>query len=497
MARRVFMAAVTLLAFGVVGVSAASAETKMFGYTGGEQEFKVPTGVTSVHVVAVGAPGGEGDWFFTEIPGGQGGVVSGDVAVTPGQVLYVEVGGRPSGGGFCGPFGDCVGGFNGGASDRNGGAGGGASDVRTISVGSEPSPGNEASLTSRLLVAAGGGGGGEEVYAPECATAPHLMLAGGHGGSAEESGGDGGSCDGAEPGLGGGAGNGTEGGAGGRGAPFGGAGTLGIGGKSSNGGGGGGGLYGGGGGGAWRTNLHGEIVGGPGGGGGGSDLVPHGGTSELAKAGMEPSVTLSYTPKATLFFPYSARPSASIPFAVRAVTLETVGKHKITCLSREGSVAVKTEYSLQLGLHLYSCTSSRRPCDTTGVGEANQPQGQMYLELLGELVFLNKAKHQVGILFSPYNSGSYEDFHVSCREAPNDNIGGQVLARISPVGRVIVPPLTFSLTFEKKAGMQNPGLYEGSGPITLTTTPEGGEAEETGLSFSSTLAFPEPMAILD
>lgn len=470
--------------------NALAEETRTFVYTGKEQPFTVPVGVTSVHVLATGASGAEGLSIFTdESPGGLGAKVSGNFAVTPGQVLNVEVGGAPNGGAKCYPGVQCLGGFNGGGKSVFGGGGGGASDVRTVSIGAEPSPGNEASLESRQLVAAGGGGGGAE-NPPFCLPP---FPAGGHGGNAQEKGGDGQSCDPPLFGHGGGAGTGAEGGAGGSEfAAQGGFGTGG-GGLNENGGGGGGGLYGGGEGGDLA-----EEVGAAGGGGGGSNLVPNGGTSAIAEAGAEPSVAISYTARTTLFFPYSARPSGSIPFVVKAVTLETVGKRKIRCLSREGSFVVKTEYSMELALHMYSCTSNRRPCYTTGPGEANQPQGQMYLEFLGELVSINKEKHQVGVLFSPSNNGSPEEIHVSCRESPNDNIGGQVLARISPVNKVVFSPASFSLRFAQKVGVQNPSTYEvESAPVTLTTQPEGGESEQTGFAFSSGVTFSEPLLVLD
>ena len=111
-----------------------------FGYTGAEQCYVVPAGVTEVRVVAVGAPGTDG---YTNgrgvVPaaglGGEGAQVSGVLAVTPAEVLYVEVGG--TGGYFAQAF-------NGGGSGASegalgggpgGGAGGGASDVRTVSCG--------------------------------------------------------------------------------------------------------------------------------------------------------------------------------------------------------------------------------------------------------------------------------------------------------------------------------------------------------------------------
>src|SRR5262249_10222433 len=140
--RGVWTALVTVVsAVGLLaGAGSALATTQAFNYTGKEQEFKVPAGVTSV---GGGGVGGEGGTATGAAHGGVGAVVTGKLSVTPGEKLYVEVGGIP---------------FNGGGPAQRSPSGGGASDVRTESIGTEASPGNKASLESRLLVAAGGGG---------------------------------------------------------------------------------------------------------------------------------------------------------------------------------------------------------------------------------------------------------------------------------------------------------------------------------------------------
>jgi Glycine rich protein len=137
-----------------VADGAATSGTITFAYTGAEQVYLVPSGVTMVRVLAVGAGGAAGATSTGgAAPGGLGGLVQGDIEVRPGETLFVEVGGTPDAG---------SGGFNGGGHSANGGGGGGgASDVRTCSITSSTcAPGND-TLTSRLLVAAGGGGGGD------------------------------------------------------------------------------------------------------------------------------------------------------------------------------------------------------------------------------------------------------------------------------------------------------------------------------------------------
>jgi hypothetical protein len=254
------------MAIGIVPL--AQAATTTFTHTGAEQTFVVPGGVTSVHVVVIGGAGGEGG---EGVLGGQAARVEADLSVTPGQILYVEVGGR---GQDNAAGGDIV--FNGGAAaGGGGGGGGGASDIRTVSLLAGLSP-------DRRLIVAGGGGGG--------------------GGTAAENGGFGGAAGNAgetSPGGNEGGGAGTEllGGAGGAGCGgTGDLGQLGSGGAGDSGevgvnggGGGGGGYYGGGGGGGGCTS-------GGGGGGGGSSLVPAGGTLELASMATPPQIQFTYTP---------------------------------------------------------------------------------------------------------------------------------------------------------------------------------------------------------
>ena len=81
----------------------ALASTATFKHIGGEQTFTVPDGVTSIEVVAAGAAGESfsaeefGYRFISEDRGGKGAQVSGELSVTPGQTLYVEVGASESG----------------------------------------------------------------------------------------------------------------------------------------------------------------------------------------------------------------------------------------------------------------------------------------------------------------------------------------------------------------------------------------------------------------
>ena len=91
--------------------------TCTFASTGAEDTFEVPEGVSTIHVVATGAPGGVG---YLGGRAGRGARVGADLAVSPGQTLYVNVGGAPTGGN-CYQSAACHGGFNGGGSSHFGG----------------------------------------------------------------------------------------------------------------------------------------------------------------------------------------------------------------------------------------------------------------------------------------------------------------------------------------------------------------------------------------
>jgi Glycine rich protein len=243
------------------------ASKQTFVYTGNEQKFKVPAGVTQIVVTvdgASGAPGYDDGYGSYASPGGLGSRVRATIPVTPRETLAIFVGGNGSQGGFNG----------GGSGNGYGGSGGGASDVRQ---GGDK-------VKDRVIVAAGGGGGGE---AGACVTTTCGYTTGGAGGvGGKMRGGLGGNASGTLGGSGGGGGRqsaGGHGGAGGAGSCSGSDGEQGAGGAGGGdlshcgnlGGGGGGGYYGGGGGGGGGVygSSPSEFAAAGGGGGGGSSFA--------------------------------------------------------------------------------------------------------------------------------------------------------------------------------------------------------------------------------
>ena len=298
-----------------------STTTCTYLFTGTDQTFVVPQGVTSLQVVLIGGHGGSAEPGGPHTgPGGSGAVVAGTLPVAGGTTLYVDVGGNGGNGSQpihpmclynpppCSPpchystFPPCYvvpsspgapGGFNGGGAggggdpmgSPSGSGGGGFSDIGWV-----PATDGYGALSSMLVVAAGGGG------------APGI------GSQEEAAGGDAGQAGTGfytPAAVGGGAGTATAGGAGGHAPPtcplcvcpsgpsyatgscYGSPGTYGSGGKGGadngpGGGGGGGGWYGGGGG----ANAA--------GGGGGSSRVAYGFTASRASPDAAPEITISY-----------------------------------------------------------------------------------------------------------------------------------------------------------------------------------------------------------
>ena len=245
-----------------------SQQTVTFNYTGAVQTWIVPPCVYNITAVVAGAKGGG-------FNGGNGARITANIAVTPGQTLYIYCGGM-------GTQGSNSGGWNGGGTGHNSAGsfsysswgGGGGSDIR---IGGQ-------TLTNRVIVG-GGGGGRSGGSSPVCGANANCnngaqgcnTYGAGGGGGTQNAGGNGGAPWAGVP-------------------PGGQAGSLGQGGQggywsTASGGGGGGGYYGGGGGGndGCCTGANGG-----GGGGSGSSLVPAGGTCLGANNTNHGYVTITY-----------------------------------------------------------------------------------------------------------------------------------------------------------------------------------------------------------
>ncbi len=351
--------------------SAATPVTTTFAWSGALQTYTVPAGVTRLSVELAGGNGGNGEGAADTDGGdaGVGGVVSGSLSVSPGDVVSIAVG---AGGGNAG---DC-----------QGGGGGLVPDIAGISMWG----GNSSSACSPISGTAGGGGAGTGI-----ATAAGLVAVAGGGGG----GGGGGAVvnyDGGDGGDGlanaGSDGSGTDGGEGGSGSaastPRGGNGKT-HDNIDGGGGGGGGGFPLGGEGGEAANGAFLHYGGGGGGGGGGSyfsPLLKNGafGLSTNTSGQANGHVTITYDPGQT-DVAVTASPNPSI-FGQAVTVTGTATSPTEGCLGgnmtfSDGStvliskptdasgVASFTTISFELGDH--PLTASFTPTDSTCTGSTS------------------------------------------------------------------------------------------------------------------------------
>ena len=89
-ARLPLLGALSLLL--LVGAAPAQAQTQVFTYTGADQSFTVPAGITQITIKAWGAGGGAANNEGSA--GGGGGFTQAILPVTPGENLTIIVGER-------------------------------------------------------------------------------------------------------------------------------------------------------------------------------------------------------------------------------------------------------------------------------------------------------------------------------------------------------------------------------------------------------------------
>ena len=139
----------------------AFSQSATFNYLGAPQYFVVPASVTNISVDVRGAQGGTASNMTqapNTSPGGNGGRVTASLGVTPGDTIWIYVGGIGQSTNGTLTCVTAVGGWNGGgfgyagynSYNYNSGAGGGATDLRMLGQ----------TLNDRILVAGGGGGAG-------------------------------------------------------------------------------------------------------------------------------------------------------------------------------------------------------------------------------------------------------------------------------------------------------------------------------------------------
>jgi len=125
--------------------------------------------------------------------------------------------------------------------------------------------------------------------------------------------------------------------------------------------------------------------------------------------------------------------------------LETPGAGTIECTSSKsiGTLEAPNKIS-KIGVEYKGCKSAGKKCNSTG-----SPGGTIKThELHGELGYINKAAHEVGVLITAVGAGHLADFEC---EGLKVEVKGGVIGRASPVNTFSKEgKLTFAKTGSKK-----------------------------------------------
>ena len=189
-----------------------------------------------------------------------------------------------------------------------------------------------------------------------------------------------------------------------------------------------------------------------------------------------------------VFAPSNARPEGSVPYQTKAVTFQTVGGDSVKCRSSNAYGRVQNDTEMYLQIEAYSCIHGKNACYSTY--PSSRSPGTIFLPLRGPLVYLDKAKRKVGIVFSIESN----ELVIGCLAEQGRRVTGRIVTPITPVNQVAQ---SFKFKFKQKAGLQSPSLVEGGGPFTFETAriEEGEPREQSGFSWSGELTLNQPIDI--
>jgi hypothetical protein len=176
----------------------------------------------------------------------------------------------------------------------------------------------------------------------------------------------------------------------------------------------------------------------------------------------------------------------------KALTIETVGKSKVTCSASASQGEYTGPKTQSVSLTLTGCKGVLHGKSASCQNTASQ--GEITTSPLdGELEFTNEtepAKPIVGLDLKPTPPST----SVVAFECGGEwvSLGGSVIAPISAVDKMAS---TFKLKAAATEGRQTPEQFEGGVKDTLTVAIAGGAQEQAGLTASDTVVNEEPLEI--
>jgi hypothetical protein len=198
----------------------------------------------------------------------------------------------------------------------------------------------------------------------------------------------------------------------------------------------------------------------------------------------------------------AAPPEFSPPFpnplkaASKGMTLETIGRFKVTCTADTSTGEVTGPATAALRITFTGCASGEGP----GGGSCqNASGGEIVTEpLFGTLGYVNRKHTAVGLdLSNPSASptgGALIRFF--CGEDTSVEVTGSLIGRIAPINKAVEPGGHMTLKFAQKEGHQAiKKLLGGSRDVPMTRVLFG-PLEESGIASTELLSFASPIKII-
>lgn len=216
-----------------------------------------------------------------------------------------------------------------------------------------------------------------------------------------------------------------------------------------------------------------------------------------AVAALAPAVAPAHAQAASPVLEYVAPGAAfPIPFTAEggAVTAELAGYNTVVlCADSEGDGVITGPRSTKSDYVFTGCETQ----GGSGGGSECQSDGASAKEIKSEeidaeLVYIDQAKHKVGMLLNP-DEGVYMEFEC----------GGEDVKALgdflSPVGPINVETTSFSAILTRSGALQTPNEYENADGATLQAIPMGERNEQppvtTGVGLSFTIEPDVPLEI--
>lgn len=177
--------------------------------------------------------------------------------------------------------------------------------------------------------------------------------------------------------------------------------------------------------------------------------------------------------------------------------LETKSGNKIECstLSNTGKVTGLKTDTVKVLFDGCKSVLLDEPCTST-VPKGKEEGDIETTELASELVYINKAKKEVGIVLKPKGTANFTTFECSGIKI---EVKGSVIGVITPINKLVTPPAKFTLAFTQEKGVQKPTEYENEKgekvKDVLETSVAGGAFEESGENATVTLLYEEAAEI--